>query len=78
MILLALLDLCINLTDDLYVDMHEYELLTKSLRPLPKITWLIDQETKYRRHYVDTILLDTRETFRVRSKDHGGDPSLLG
>ncbi|KJY94465.1 MULTISPECIES: lysine--tRNA ligase [Pseudoalteromonas] len=55
---------------DLYVDMHEYELLTKSLRPLPeKFHGLSDQETKYRQRYVDLITnMDTRETFRVRSK----------
>ena len=34
---------------DLYVDMQEYVLLTKSLRPLPeKFHGLADQETKYR------------------------------
>ncbi|MFB1034036.1 MAG: OB-fold nucleic acid binding domain-containing protein, partial [Sinobacterium sp.] len=33
---------------DLYVDMAEYQLLTKSLRPLPeKFHGLADQETKY-------------------------------
>ncbi|MEO2268396.1 lysine--tRNA ligase [Pseudoalteromonas pernae] len=55
---------------DLYVDMHEYELLTKSLRPLPeKFHGLSDQETKYRQRYVDLITnMDTRETFRIRSK----------
>ena len=55
---------------DLYVDMHEYELLTKSLRPLPeKFHGLTDQEAKYRQRYVDLITnMDTRETFRIRSK----------
>ncbi|MEM0516688.1 lysine--tRNA ligase [Pseudoalteromonas sp. YIC-827] len=55
---------------DLYVDMQEYELLTKSLRPLPeKFHGLSDQETKYRQRYVDLITnMDTRETFRIRSK----------
>lgn len=55
---------------DLYVNMTEYELLTKSLRPLPeKFHGLADQETKYRQRYVDLITNpDTRETFMVRSK----------
>ena len=55
---------------DLYVDMVEYQLLTKSLRPLPeKFHGLSDQETKYRQRYVDLITNEaTRETFRIRSK----------
>jgi len=55
---------------DLYVDMVQYELLTKSLRPLPeKFHGLTDQEAKYRQRYVDLITnMDTRETFRIRSK----------
>ena len=55
---------------DLYVDMAEYELLTKSLRPLPeKFHGLSDQETKYRQRYVDLITNEaTRETFRIRSQ----------
>ena len=50
--------------------MTEYELLTKSLRPLPeKFHGLSDQETKYRQRYVDLITNEaTRETFRIRSK----------
>jgi lysyl-tRNA synthetase class 2 len=55
---------------DLYVDMVEYELLTKSLRPLPeKFHGLTDQEAKYRQRYVDLITnQDTRNTFFIRSK----------
>lgn len=55
---------------DLYVDMAEYELLTKSLRPLPeKFHGLADQETKYRQRYVDLIInQETRDTFMMRSK----------
>ncbi|WP_018984600.1 lysine--tRNA ligase [Salinimonas chungwhensis] len=55
---------------DLYVDMANYELLTKALRPLPeKFHGLSDQETKYRQRYVDLITSDkTRETFRIRSE----------
>lgn len=55
---------------DLYVHMEQYQLLTKSLRPLPeKFKGLSDQETKYRQRYVDLITNEeTRETFRIRSK----------
>ncbi len=55
---------------DLYVNMNEYSLLTKSLRPLPeKFHGLSDQETKYRQRYVDLIINeDTRNTFKIRSK----------
>jgi lysyl-tRNA synthetase class 2 len=55
---------------DLYVHMDQYELLTKSLRPLPeKFHGLTDQEAKYRQRYVDLITnQETRDTFLVRSK----------
>ena len=55
---------------DLYVNMDEYSLLTKSLRPLPeKFHGLSDVETKYRQRYVDLIInQDTRNTFKIRSK----------
>lgn len=55
---------------DLYVDMAHYQLLTKSLRPLPeKFHGLADQETKYRQRYVDLITNpQTRDTFQIRSK----------
>ncbi|MGQ8364084.1 lysine--tRNA ligase [Glaciecola sp. 1036] len=55
---------------DLYVNMENYELLTKALRPLPeKFHGLADQETKYRQRYVDLIVSpETRKTFEIRSK----------
>lgn len=55
---------------DLYVDMAEYQLLTKSLRPLPeKFHGLADQETKYRQRYVDLITNEhTRKVFKMRAK----------
>lgn len=55
---------------DLYVNMEHFQLLTKSLRPLPeKFHGLADQETKYRQRYVDLIVSpDTRNTFRIRSE----------
>lgn len=64
---------------DLYVNMVSYELLTKSLRPLPeKFHGLTDQETKYRQRYVDLITSEkTRETFVVRSKIVNGIRNFL-
>jgi lysyl-tRNA synthetase, class II len=54
---------------DLYVDIANVELLTKSLRPLPeKHKGLVDQEMKYRQRYVDLMTnFETREVFKVRS-----------
>jgi lysyl-tRNA synthetase class 2 len=55
---------------DLYVNMDEYALLTKALRPLPeKFHGLTDQEQRYRQRYVDLIVNDdSRQAFIVRSK----------
>ncbi len=55
---------------DLYVQMDDYKLLTKSLRPLPdKYHGLSDQEMRYRQRYVDLIANpEVRETFKLRSK----------
>lgn len=53
---------------DLYVEMEEYELLTKSLRPLPdKHKGLQDTEIRYRQRYVDLITNQpSREVFEKR------------
>jgi len=55
---------------DLYVVMDDYQLLTKSLRPLPeKHHGLTDTELKYRQRYVDLIMSQaTRESFKIRSR----------
>ena len=55
---------------DLYVQMDDYQLLTKALRPLPdKFHGLADQEMRYRQRYVDLIVNpEARQTFRTRSK----------
>ncbi|MCL1140096.1 lysine--tRNA ligase [Shewanella pneumatophori] len=55
---------------DLYVNMEQYQLLTKALRPLPeKFHGLTDQETRYRQRYVDLIVNeDSRAAFVMRSK----------
>ncbi|GIU21700.1 lysine--tRNA ligase [Shewanella schlegeliana] len=55
---------------DLYVNMEEYQLLTKALRPLPeKFHGLTDQETRYRQRYIDLIVNEeSREAFIMRSK----------
>ena len=54
---------------ELTVDVAELELLTKALRPLPdKFHGLQDQETRYRRRYVDLIVNEeSRRVFRLRS-----------
>ncbi len=55
---------------DLYVNMDEARLLTKSLRPLPdKYHGLADREQRYRQRYVDLIMSEeTRRVFRTRSR----------
>lgn len=55
---------------ELSVMAKEFELLTKSLRPLPeKYHGLKDIEQRYRQRYLDLITnLDSRETFVLRSK----------
>jgi lysyl-tRNA synthetase class 2 len=55
---------------DLYVNMEQYQLLTKALRPLPeKFHGLTDQETRYRQRYVDLIVNEeSRNAFIMRSK----------
>ncbi|OUS23528.1 lysine--tRNA ligase [Thalassotalea sp. 42_200_T64] len=64
---------------DLYVNMDEYSLLTKSLRPLPeKFHGLSDQEMKYRQRYVDLIINEkTRDTFQIRSQIVSGIRNFL-
>ncbi len=54
---------------DLYVNMDEYVLLTKALRPLPeKFHGLTDQEMRYRQRYVDLIVNeDSRKAMMMRS-----------
>ncbi|OQX38465.1 MAG: lysine--tRNA ligase [Oceanospirillales bacterium LUC14_002_19_P2] len=55
---------------DLYVNIEQFELLSKSLRPLPeKHKGLADMELRYRQRYVDLITSErSREVFRIRSK----------
>jgi len=57
-------------TGELTVMADEVRLLTKSLRPLPeKFHGLHDQETRYRRRYVDLIMNEeSRNVFRSRSR----------
>jgi len=55
---------------DLYVNLEEYDLLTKSLRPLPeKYHGLQNTEQRYRQRYVDLIMNpEARKVFRIRSR----------
>ena len=64
---------------DLYVDLGEYELLTKNLRPLPdKHKGLKDTEVRYRQRYVDLITNEhSRKVFQTRSKIVSGIRSYL-
>ena len=57
-------------TDELTVRVRSFELLSKSLRPLPdKWHGLSDKEVRYRQRYVDLIVSpDVREVFLKRSK----------
>jgi len=55
---------------EITVDVTEFELLTKSIRPLPS-TWhgLKDVEERYRRRYVDLLMNeDVRKVFETRTK----------
>lgn len=51
------------------VDVDDYQLLTKTIRPLPsKWYGLKDEEERYRRRYLDLIINeDLKETFRKKS-----------
>ncbi len=64
---------------DLYVDMEEYQLLTKNLRPLPdKHKGLQDTEIRYRQRYVDLITNEqSRKVFETRSKIVSGIRNYL-
>jgi len=57
-------------TGELSIKATTFELLTKSLRPLPeKYHGLKDVEQRYRQRYLDLIMnADSRETFVLRSK----------
>ena len=55
---------------EITVDVSDYQLLTKSIRPLPSI-WhgLKDTEERYRNRYLDLLLNDgVRERFNIRTK----------
>ncbi len=57
-------------TGELSILVDTIRLLVKSLRPLPeKFHGLSDQETRYRRRYLDLITNETtRQTFQIRSR----------
>ncbi|OAV34994.1 Lysyl-tRNA synthetase class II [Moraxella catarrhalis] len=64
---------------DLYVHLEAFELLTKSLRPLPdKFHGLTDTEVKYRKRYLDLMVNEeTRNTFAIRAKVVAGIRAFL-
>lgn len=55
---------------DLYVHIEEFQLLTKSLRPMPnKFHGLADVEARYRNRHLDLMTNeDSRNTFMIRSQ----------
>ena len=59
----------ITKTGELSVDAHEIQFLSKALKPMPdKWHGLKDQETRYRRRYVDLIAnTEVRDIFRTRA-----------
>ncbi len=64
---------------DLYIHLEDFELLTKSLRPLPdKFHGLTDTEVRYRQRYLDLIVNEeTRKTFEIRAKVVAGIRNYL-
>ncbi len=64
---------------DLYIHLEDFELLTKSLRPLPdKFHGLTDTEVKYRQRYLDLIVNEeTKRTFEIRAKVVAGIREFL-
>lgn len=62
--------LCRSNTDDLYIKVENFQLLTKSVRPLPeKHSGLVDQESRYRQRYVDLIMNEnSRNVFIARQQ----------
>ncbi|WP_298777999.1 lysine--tRNA ligase [uncultured Fretibacterium sp.] len=61
---------CRTKRGELTIQVTEYKLLSKSIRPLPE-KWhgLTDMETRYRRRYMDLIANpEVRDVFRKRSK----------
>ena len=64
---------------DLYVHLEEFELLTKSLRPLPdKFHGLTDTEVKYRQRYLDLIVNEeSKKVFAIRSQVVAGIRAFL-
>ncbi len=57
-------------TNELSLHVHQYEILTKAMRPLPeKFHGITDVEMRYRHRSLDLIMTEkSRETFKMRSK----------
>lgn len=57
-------------TNELSLHVHQYEILTKAIRPLPeKFHGITDVELRYRHRSLDLIMTEkSRETFKTRSK----------
>ena len=61
--------LFVTKTNELSVEVHELQFLSKALKPMPdKWHGVRDQETRYRRRYVDLMAnTPVREVFRTRA-----------
>ena len=72
-------ELFLTKTGEVTVDVARFELLAKSLRPLPE-KWhgLVDVETRYRQRYLDLLSNDdVRRTFALRSRIISATRSFL-
>jgi lysyl-tRNA synthetase class 2 len=63
-------DVLKTMKGELALNVREFSILTKSIRPLPeKFHGLQDKELRYRKRYLDMIMnADVRKTFKIRSK----------
>ncbi len=61
--------LFVTKTNELSVEVHELQFLSKALKPMPdKWHGVRDQEKRYRRRYVDLLAnAPVREVFRTRA-----------
>ena len=72
-------ELFLTKTGEVTVDVARFEILAKSLRPLPE-KWhgLVDVETRYRQRYLDLLSNDdVRRTFALRSRIISATRSFL-
>ena len=59
---------CSKPSGGLSVNCDRVELVTKSLRPMRKISWATDIEIRYRQRYLDLIVNDDSRKYSARSE----------